>query len=106
MALNCCAADAQPVKIGLSGRIPPVLQPDTWLEVTGTYSGRRTKDPVNGGVIPFLRRGRRPAGAGAPRPLRRELEQLTGPRRTPPGVPCAPAAPAGTRSGQEPSSGR
>ncbi|MFJ8800328.1 TIGR03943 family putative permease subunit [Streptomyces sp. NPDC102487] len=54
MALNCCAADAQPVKIGLSGRIPPVLQPDAWLEVTGTYSGRRTKDPVNGGIIPFL----------------------------------------------------
>lgn len=54
MALNCCAADAQPVKIGLSGRIPPVLQPDTWLEVTGTYSSRRAKDPVNGGVIPFL----------------------------------------------------
>ncbi|MET8038223.1 TIGR03943 family protein [Streptomyces sp. NPDC005345] len=54
MALNCCAADAQPVKIGLSGRIPPVLQPDAWLEVTGTYSGRRTRDPVNGGIIPFL----------------------------------------------------
>ncbi|MEU8793597.1 TIGR03943 family protein [Streptomyces sp. NPDC048643] len=54
MALNCCAADAQPVKIGLSGRIPPVLQPDSWLEVTGTYSSRRTKDPVNGGVIPFF----------------------------------------------------
>ncbi|MFG2453997.1 TIGR03943 family putative permease subunit [Streptomyces sp. M41(2017)] len=54
MALNCCAADAQPVKIGLSGRIPPVLQPDAWLEVTGTYSSRRTKDPVNGGIIPFL----------------------------------------------------
>ncbi|MEU0785988.1 TIGR03943 family protein [Streptomyces sp. NPDC006173] len=54
MALNCCAADAQPVKIGLSGRIPPVLQPDTWLEVTGTYSSRRTKDSVNGGIIPFF----------------------------------------------------
>ncbi|MGD1221663.1 TIGR03943 family protein [Streptomyces krungchingensis] len=54
MALNCCAADAQPVKIGLSGRIPPVLRPDGWLEVTGTYTGRRSKDPVNGGVIPFL----------------------------------------------------
>ncbi|MEW2163624.1 TIGR03943 family protein [Streptomyces sp. NPDC007084] len=57
MALNCCAADAQPVKIGLTGSIPPVLQPDTWLEVTGTYSGRRTKDPVNGGVIPFFEVG-------------------------------------------------
>ncbi|MCT9008059.1 TIGR03943 family putative permease subunit [Streptomyces sp. NPDC054766] len=54
MALNCCAADAQPVKIGLSGRIPPVLRPDTWLEVTGGYTGKRTKDPVNGGIIPFL----------------------------------------------------
>ncbi|MFD9467359.1 TIGR03943 family putative permease subunit [Streptomyces sp. NPDC060027] len=54
MALNCCAADAQPVKIGLTGRIPPVLRPDTWLEVTGTYTGKRTKDPVNGGIIPFL----------------------------------------------------
>jgi uncharacterized repeat protein (TIGR03943 family) len=54
MALNCCAADAQPVKIGLTGHIPPVLQPDTWLEVTGTYTGKRTKDPVNGGIIPFF----------------------------------------------------
>jgi len=54
MLLNCCAADAQPVKIGLTGQIPPVLQPDTWLEVTGTYTGRQTRDPVNNGVIPFL----------------------------------------------------
>ena len=54
MLLNCCAADAQPVKIGLSGQIPPVLQPDTWLEVTGTYTGRQTKDPVNDGIIPSI----------------------------------------------------
>ncbi|MER5968132.1 TIGR03943 family protein [Streptomyces sp. NPDC002055] len=54
MVLNCCAADAQPVKIGLSGKVPPVLQSDTWLEVTGTYTGKRTKDPVNGGIIPYL----------------------------------------------------
>ncbi len=54
MALNCCAADAQPVKVGLTGRIPPVLQPDTWLELTGTYTDRRTKDPVNKGVIPYF----------------------------------------------------
>ncbi|MFE0731109.1 TIGR03943 family putative permease subunit [Streptomyces antibioticus] len=55
MALNCCAADAQPVKVALTGRIPPVLQPDTWLTVTGTYTPRRTEDPVNGGPIPFLK---------------------------------------------------
>ncbi|MFD5754566.1 TIGR03943 family putative permease subunit [Streptomyces sp. NPDC127044] len=54
MALNCCAADAQPVKIGLTGAIPPVLQPDTWLQVTGTYTAKQTKDPVNDGRIPFL----------------------------------------------------
>ncbi|WP_328395105.1 TIGR03943 family protein [Streptomyces sp. NBC_00390] len=54
MVLNCCAADAQPVKVGLSGEVPPVLQPDTWVEVTGTYTGKQTKDPVNDGVIPFI----------------------------------------------------
>lgn len=54
MALNCCAADAQPVKVGLTGRIPPVLQPDTWLELTGTFTDKRTKDPVNNGIIPFF----------------------------------------------------
>ncbi|MFC3574107.1 TIGR03943 family putative permease subunit [Streptomyces yaanensis] len=54
MALNCCAADAQPVKIGLSGKLPPVLRPDAWLKITGTYTGKRTKDPVNGGIIPFI----------------------------------------------------
>ncbi|MET7487603.1 TIGR03943 family protein [Streptomyces sp. NPDC005538] len=54
MALNCCAADAQPVKIALTGKIPPVLQPDTWLEVTGTYSPKQTKDPVNNGPIPYF----------------------------------------------------
>ncbi|MDH6451798.1 MULTISPECIES: TIGR03943 family protein [unclassified Streptomyces] len=54
MALNCCAADAQPVKVGLTGRIPPVLKPDGWLQVTGTYTAKRTKDTVNGGPIPYL----------------------------------------------------
>jgi putative membrane protein len=54
MVLNCCAADAQPVKIGLSGQIPPVLQPDTWFEVTGSYTARQSADPVNGGPIPYL----------------------------------------------------
>jgi uncharacterized repeat protein (TIGR03943 family) len=54
MLLNCCAADAQPVKIGLTGQIPPVLQPDTWLEITGTYTDKQTKDPVNNGIIPFI----------------------------------------------------
>ncbi|WP_033284860.1 TIGR03943 family putative permease subunit [Streptomyces sp. NRRL F-525] len=54
MALNCCAADAQPVKIALTGKIPPVLQPDTWLEITGTYSPKQTKDPINNRPIPYF----------------------------------------------------
>lgn len=54
MVLNCCAADAQPVKIGLSGQVPPILQPETWFEVTGIYTDEQAKDPINGGVIPFI----------------------------------------------------
>lgn len=54
MRLNCCAADAQPVKIALTGEIPPVLRPDAWLKVTGTYTPRRAKDPVNGRPVPYL----------------------------------------------------
>ncbi|WP_437097093.1 TIGR03943 family putative permease subunit [Streptomyces sp. enrichment culture] len=54
MSLNCCAADAQPVKVALTGEIPPVLRPDGWLEVTGTHTPRRTKDPVNGGPVPYF----------------------------------------------------
>lgn len=55
MALNCCAADAQPVKIALTGTLPPVLRPDAWLEVTGSYTPRLTHDPVNNGPIPYLK---------------------------------------------------
>ncbi|MQY36119.1 hypothetical protein SRB17_41160 [Streptomyces sp. RB17] len=55
MALNCCAADAQPVKIALTGDLPPVLRPDAWLEVTGTYTPRLAHDPVNNGPVPYLK---------------------------------------------------
>ncbi|WP_309095127.1 TIGR03943 family putative permease subunit [Streptomyces sp.] len=54
MGLNCCAADAQPVKIALTGAVPPVLRPDTWLEITGRYTPRRTEDPVNKGPVPYV----------------------------------------------------
>ncbi|KOV60318.1 membrane protein [Streptomyces sp. MMG1121] len=54
MALNCCAADAQPIKIALTGQLPPVLRPDAWLQVTGSYSPRLGRDPVNNGPIPYL----------------------------------------------------
>jgi putative membrane protein len=54
MVLNCCAADAVPIKVGLSGQIPPILQPDAWFEVIGTYTSKQTKDPINEGIIPFI----------------------------------------------------
>jgi uncharacterized repeat protein (TIGR03943 family) len=54
MVLNCCAADAQPVKVGLTGQIPPVLQPDTWYEIIGVYTDRQAVDPINNGVIPYI----------------------------------------------------
>jgi putative membrane protein len=54
MVLSCCAADALPVKVGLSGQVPPDLRPDSWLEVIGTYTDRQLKDEVNGGPIPFI----------------------------------------------------
>jgi putative membrane protein len=54
MVLTCCAADAQPIKVGLSGQVPTALQPDTWLEVIGSYTDMQIKDDVNGGPIPFI----------------------------------------------------
>jgi uncharacterized repeat protein (TIGR03943 family) len=54
MVLNCCAADAQPVKVGLAGHVPSTLRPDTWLEVIGTYTSKQAKDDVNDGPIPFI----------------------------------------------------
>jgi uncharacterized repeat protein (TIGR03943 family) len=54
LVLSCCAADAQPVKVGLTGHVPDGLRADTWLEVVGTYTDKQTKDVVNGGPIPFI----------------------------------------------------
>jgi putative membrane protein len=54
MTLNCCAADAQPIKVGLTGTVPAGLKPDTWLQVTGTYTDRQAKDDINGGPIPYI----------------------------------------------------
>jgi putative membrane protein len=54
MVFNCCAADAQPVKVGLSGRLPAGLPAGTWIEVIGTYTSKQIKDDINGGPIPFI----------------------------------------------------
>jgi putative membrane protein len=54
MVLNCCAADALPVKVGLIGKVPDGLHADTWLTVTGTYTAKEDKDIYNGGMIPYI----------------------------------------------------
>ncbi|MGK5522804.1 TIGR03943 family putative permease subunit [Micromonospora sp. URMC 107] len=54
MVLSCCAADGRPVKLGLTGAAPDRLADDTWIEVTGRYSDRIARDPVNDAEIPYL----------------------------------------------------
>jgi uncharacterized repeat protein (TIGR03943 family) len=54
MTLNCCAADAQPIKVALSGKLPADLARDTWVEVIGSYSSKEIKDDVNNRAIPYI----------------------------------------------------
>ncbi|WP_036372822.1 TIGR03943 family protein [Micromonospora sp. ATCC 39149] len=54
MVLSCCAADGRPVKLGMTGDVPVGLPHDTWVEVTGRYSDRIARDPVNDAEIPYL----------------------------------------------------
>jgi len=54
MVITCCAADAQPVKVGLTGTLPPGLKANDWITVTGGYLDRTDPDPVNGQPIPYL----------------------------------------------------
>ena len=54
MVITCCAADAQPVKVGLTGSVPAGLSANEWLEVTGRYTAKVDRDGVNGETIPYL----------------------------------------------------
>jgi uncharacterized repeat protein (TIGR03943 family) len=54
MVVTCCAADARPIKVGLSGDVPPNLKPDAWIEVDGAFTDRADKDPVNSDAIPYI----------------------------------------------------
>ncbi|WP_433383800.1 TIGR03943 family putative permease subunit [Actinoplanes sp. CA-142083] len=47
IVLTCCAADGRPIKVGMTGKVPLEAAADTWVEVTGVYTAKRTKDPVN-----------------------------------------------------------
>jgi uncharacterized repeat protein (TIGR03943 family) len=54
LVIGCCAAGAEPVKVGLTGDLPGVLTPGHWVEVVGVYSEAVDPDPVNGAPIPYL----------------------------------------------------
>jgi uncharacterized repeat protein (TIGR03943 family) len=54
MMLSCCAADARPIKVGMSGQTPQGLPNDQWVDVIGVYTTKSAKDPVNGQDIPFI----------------------------------------------------
>jgi uncharacterized repeat protein (TIGR03943 family) len=53
MLINCCAADARPIRIGVQGG--DVEYPaDTWVAITGTYGGMAA-EPGNQGGVPTIR---------------------------------------------------
>lgn len=54
MIMSCCAGDGRPVKVGMTGDAPSGLAADTWIEVTGRYTDRLGRDPVNGVEIPYI----------------------------------------------------
>ena len=56
MILNCCAADAQPVKVGLTGETPARPAARHLARGHRHLHRKRTKDPVNDGVIPVHQR--------------------------------------------------
>lgn len=54
MVITCCAADAQPIKVGLTGAVPAGLKANDWVEVTGVFSAKTATDEVNAQTIPFV----------------------------------------------------
>ncbi len=54
MVLSCCAADARPLKVAMTGNLPAGLGNDQWVQLVGKYSDKTVKDPVNGQDIPYI----------------------------------------------------
>jgi uncharacterized repeat protein (TIGR03943 family) len=55
MILVCCAADARPIKVGLTGKLA-ALKPkaDQWIEVVGKFNSKQDTDTINQEKIPYL----------------------------------------------------
>ncbi|MFC7547786.1 TIGR03943 family putative permease subunit [Plantactinospora sp. GCM10030261] len=54
IVMSCCAADGRPVKVGMTGAVPTGLTADTWIQVTGRYTDRLGRDPINDLEIPYI----------------------------------------------------
>ena len=54
MIVACCAADARPVKVGLTGEVPAGLKQEQWVQVTGTWLDQADHDAVNNELIPYV----------------------------------------------------
>jgi uncharacterized repeat protein (TIGR03943 family) len=55
MVITCCAADASPVKVGLTGDVPDdLLVAGVWIEVVGRFTEQTTRDTVNDETIPYV----------------------------------------------------
>jgi uncharacterized repeat protein (TIGR03943 family) len=54
MIVACCAADARPVKVGLTGEVPVGLKQEQWVQVTGTWLDQADHDAVNNELIPYV----------------------------------------------------
>ncbi|WP_243707767.1 hypothetical protein [Micromonospora sp. KC606] len=52
--LSCCAADGRPTKLGMTGNAPTGLANDAWIQVTGRYTDRVTRDSINDEEIPYI----------------------------------------------------
>ncbi|MCU1658302.1 MAG: hypothetical protein JWO57_2958 [Pseudonocardiales bacterium] len=50
LVITCCAADAQPIDVGVESGLPPPAA-DAWVVVTGTYAGVSPSDAT----LPILR---------------------------------------------------
>jgi uncharacterized repeat protein (TIGR03943 family) len=54
IVLTCCAADGRPIKVGMTGKLPLDVPADTWIQVTGVYTAKRAKDPVNNVDVAYV----------------------------------------------------
>jgi uncharacterized repeat protein (TIGR03943 family) len=54
MSMGCCAADARPIEVGLTGNLPAGLVSGQWIEVDGGYVDLRDRDTTSQAVIPYV----------------------------------------------------